>query len=227
MSSSSEDAAVELALEAHQVARGELVQDPRRAPPRARRRAPARAPNSDASPRPTLVGDQPGGVQRRAEHADRLGGALRPGRADELDPGLQDLARLPAVLAHGAVGVLEVTEAQRDLRRRVARGDHAGDRDRHVRTQHEHVAVLVEQPVRGVGGRRIAARQDLFVLERRRRDLAVAALVEHGPHRVGDRPQLAQLVREDVARAAGDRVDHAGTRSRFAPRSRRRSSMRS
>ena len=97
------------------------------------------------------------------------------GHADELDPRLQQLAVLPALGPHGAVGVGDVAEAQRQLGVRVARGDDARDRDRHVRAQHEHVALLVEQLVRGVGGRRVPARQHLLVLERRRVDLAVAA----------------------------------------------------
>ena len=62
-------------------------------------------------------------------------------------PGLQQLARLPALRAHAAVAVGEVAEAQRRLARGVARGHHARDRHGHVRAQHEHGAGLVEDAV--------------------------------------------------------------------------------
>ena len=58
---------------------------------------------------------QADGVERVAQDGQRLGGSLRRGRADELDPGLQELAHLAAVRAHAAVGVGEVAEAQRRL----------------------------------------------------------------------------------------------------------------
>ena len=67
---------------------------------RARRRGPAARGNSDASPEADAVGVQPGGVRApRTARAIASAVPVRPGRADELDPGLQDLARLPAVLA--------------------------------------------------------------------------------------------------------------------------------
>ena len=152
------------------------------------------------------------GVERAAEHGERLGGAGVLGHADELDPRLEHLAVLAARRADGAVGVGDVAEAQRQLGGRVAGGDHARDRDRHVRAQHEHVALLVEQLVRGVGGRRVPARQHLLVLERRRLDLAVAVRVEDPPHPLDDRVDLPQLVGQDVARPAGGRVDRRHAR---------------
>src|SRR5205085_10317221 len=75
------------------------------------------------------------GIERVTEHGEHLSGPLRSGRADQLDPGLQQLARLPALGAHAAVAVGEVAEAQRRLTHRVARGDHARDRSGHVRAQ--------------------------------------------------------------------------------------------
>ena len=56
-----------------------------------------------------------GGVERRLEHLDHLGGALRRRGADQLDPGLGELAHLAALRAHRAVGVGQVAEAQRRL----------------------------------------------------------------------------------------------------------------
>ena len=54
----------------------------------------------------------------------------------------------------GAVGVGEVTEPDRRRRVGVAVGHQARDRDRRIRAQRQHAAVLVEQPV---GGGRAAA----------------------------------------------------------------------
>ena len=79
----------------------------------------------------------------------------------------------------------------------------------------------------------VAAAQHALVLDRRRVDLAVAVALEDAAQRVGDRAQLPHLVGQHVARAARDAVDHTpaagsvATRSICAPRSRRRSSMRS
>ena len=94
---------------------------------------------------------------------------------------------------------------------RVAGRDQPGDRDRHVRTQHEHAALLVEHPVGGRGGADAGPRECPLVLERRRVDLAEAGGVEHGVHPVGHRPDLAHLVREHVAGAAGYAIDLRGS----------------
>ena len=48
---------------------------------------------------PDAVALQADGVQRVAQHGQRLGGARGAGRADELDAGLQELAHLAAVRA--------------------------------------------------------------------------------------------------------------------------------
>jgi hypothetical protein len=174
-------------------------------------------------------------VERLAEHRQGLGGAGRPGNADQLDPGLEHLAVLPALGPHRAVGVRDVAEAQRRIRARVAGRDDARDRDRHVRAQHEHVALLVEQLVGGVGRRGVAAREHLLVLERGRVDLSVAVRVEDAAELLRHRVELAHLVRQDVARAARRGVDrHAEGRYRYvtsrsmrAPSPRSRSSIRS
>ena len=89
---------------------------------------------------PHAVVLQPGGVEGVAEDRERLGGALGSGGADQLDAGLQQLAGLAALGADAAVAVGEVAEAQRGLAGAVAGGDHAGDRDGHVRAQDEHGA---------------------------------------------------------------------------------------
>ena len=170
-----------LTLQADEVARDELLQDRR---PRSvghahgvqQRRVQRRVAEPD------LVAVEPDRVEHLAQQLDRLDRPLRPGRADELDPRLEHLARLATRRPHGAVGVGEVAEAQRRIRARVAGRHHARDRDRHVRAQHEHVALLVEQPVGGLGRRGVAARQRRLVLQRRRRHLAVAASVEHRAH---------------------------------------------
>ena len=58
---------------------------------------------------------QAGRIERVAEHRERLGGALRRGRADQLDSRLQQLAWLAALRADAAVAVGEIAEAQRRL----------------------------------------------------------------------------------------------------------------
>jgi hypothetical protein len=129
------------------------------------------------------------------------------GRADELDPRLQELAHLSAMRAHAAVGVGEVGEAQRRLGGRVARGDDARDRHGHVGAQRHHVAVVVEDAVGGIDAG-LAAAQNVLELDRRRPDLAVAPTLEHRAHGLGDGAQLPHLVGQDVARPVGDGVDH-------------------
>ena len=160
--------ALDLALQADEVARHELLQDRRARRLRHAQRVEQRRVQRRVA-QPDAVGVQADGVEHLAQQLERLDRAVRARRADELDPRLQHLPRLPALRAHGAVGVGEVAEAQRRSGRRVARRHHARDRDRHVRAQHEHVALLVEQPVGGLGRRRVAARQRRLVLERRRR----------------------------------------------------------
>ena len=115
---------------------------------------------------------------RRARGTGRVSASAVPAAADQLEPGLQLLARLAALRAHGAVGALEVAEAQRRLDVGVARRDHARDRDRHVRAQHQR-----PRPSRRTAGTRargaaspVAVR---LVLERGRVHLAVAGVVEH------------------------------------------------
>ena len=219
-----------LALQPDEVLRRELLQqalavllvDPEAAQ---QRRIERRVAEADA------IALQADGIQRVAQHGQRLGGAGGPGRADELDPGLQELAHLAAVRGDTPVGVGDVAEAQGRLGRLVARGHHARDRHRHVRAQGEHVAVVVDHPV-GRLRAAVAAAQHRLVLDRRRVDLAVAVQLEDAAQRVGDRAQLPHLVGEHVARSARDAVDHTragslATRSIWPPRSRRRSSMRS
>ena len=74
-------------------------------------------------------------------------------RADQLDAGLGELAHLAALRADGSVGAGEVAEAERRLGGRVAVGDQAGDRDRHVGAHRQQLARLVEE---AIGDRRAA-----------------------------------------------------------------------
>ena len=97
---SSRRSTLSLALQPHEVAAW-----PARAA-RARGRRPSTpawsssAGYSAASPSPMRKLPQPGRLERAAQHGQRLGGAVRRREADELDAGLQELARLPAVRAH-------------------------------------------------------------------------------------------------------------------------------
>ncbi len=81
-----------------------------------------------------------GGIERRLEHLDHLGGAVGRRGADQLDAGLGELAHLPALRAHRSIGVGQVTEAQRRLGAGVAGRDQARDRHRHVGAQRQQVA---------------------------------------------------------------------------------------
>jgi hypothetical protein len=102
----------------------------------------------------------------------------------------------------------EVAEAQRRLDVPVARCGDTRDRDGHVGAQHEHVSVLVEEPVRRLRAGEVRALDLRLELQRGRVDLAVARLVEHRAHAVGDGAQLPHLVGQHVSRSAGDRVGH-------------------
>ena len=66
---------------------------------------------------PDAVARETGAIERAAEHRDGLGGPGRPAGADQLDPRLQELARLSALRADAAVAVREIGEAQRQLGR--------------------------------------------------------------------------------------------------------------
>ena len=72
-------------------------------------------------------------IEGGAQDGQDLRRPLRRGHPDQLDPGLKELAGLPALGANAPVGVREVAEAKRRLGVAVAGGDHARDRDRHVR----------------------------------------------------------------------------------------------
>ena len=123
--------------------------------------------------------------------------------ADQLDAALEELARLPGAALRGAVGVGEVAEAERRLGVRVAGGHHAGDRDRHVRAQRQHLPCLVEEPVARAGRALVADAQHLLVLERGRPHLAVAGALEGAAQALRQRAQLAHLVGEHVAGPLG------------------------
>ena len=186
---------------------------------------------------------QPGRGQRRLQHLDHLGGALRGRGADQLDAGLGELAHLAALGAHRAVGAGQVAEPHRHLGVGEAGGGEAGDRHGHFGAQGEQVAALVEEAVARAGRAPVAAGEHLVVLDRRRRDLAVAARLEDPEQRGLEPAQLAHLVGQDVSCPRGDRMNHrppdltrvrrkpcyagisAETRSIRAPSERRRSSI--
>ena len=123
---------------------------------------------------PHSVALQAGAVERAAEHGQRLRRPGRRGRADQLDPGLQELARLAALRAHAPVAVREIGESQRQLARLVARRHKSRDRHRHVRSQHQHLTVFIENAIGRSGAAERTARDHGLVLERRRVHLAVA-----------------------------------------------------
>ncbi len=145
-----------------------------------------------------------------AAHSTRqcLGGALWGGCADQLDPGLQQLARLSTLRAHAAIAVRQVAKAQRWIFGGIAGGDHARDRHGHVRAQHERSTGLVKDAISRLGFGHVGACKHRLVLERRRVHLAVAMALEHAAQSVSDGAHLARLVREHVPRAAGYRMDH-------------------
>ena len=196
---------------------------------------------------------QAAGVQRRHQDLEHVDRPRRRVCADQLDPGLEELALLPALRAHRPVGVGQVTEAQRRLRIGEPGRGQPRDRDRHVRAQRQHLPVLVEQAVARARRPLVAAHEHVLVLHRGRGDLAVPEPHERLEQRGRELAQLAHLVRQDVAGPGGDRVVHLGrvrqaahhirvrssalriyaetrspeTRSMRAPSSRNRSSMRS
>src|SRR6185503_5830082 len=88
-----------------------------------------------------------------------------------------------------------------------AAGRQAGDRDRHVRAQSEQLSALVEEAVRAGSPALVAPRQNLLVLEGRRRHLAVAMAFEDLRQGLLESAKLAHLVREDVPGSGWDRMD--------------------
>ncbi len=149
-----------------------------------------------------------GGVECRLQDLDYLRRPFRRRGADQLDAGLGELAHLTTLRAHGAEGVGQVAETQRHLGTGEATHDEPGDRDRHVRAQREQVAALVEEAVGRASRATVSPGQDLVVLDRGRRDLAVAAALEDVDHRQVQATQLAHLGGQHVARAGWDRMDH-------------------
>jgi hypothetical protein len=147
------------------------------------------------------VAAEAGPLERPDHERDHLRVAFGRGRSDQLDPNLEELARLPASALRRAVGVGEVAQPERGLGLAPARPHHAGDRDRHVRAQDQDPPFFVEQPVAGSRGALVARHEHLLVLERRGPDLPVARLVEGRAQAIGDRADLAHLVGQDVTRA--------------------------
>ncbi len=156
---------------------------------------------------------QPGGRQRLQDHGHDLRVALGRGRPDQLEPRLEELARLRGAAFDRAVRVREVEEPQRQRRVGEAVRHQARGRDRAVGAQHQHPALVVEQPEGGSGGPVVAAPQHVLVLERGGLDLAVAVLLEHAAQAVREQAQLARLVGQNIARTRGKRMDHAGNPS--------------
>jgi hypothetical protein len=121
---------------------------------------------------------------------------------------VHELADLAALGADDPVRVADVGEPKRQLGVGVAARREPGDRDRHVGSQREQLAALVEEPVGADPAPPLGLLEDVVVLESRRRDLAVAALLEDlGQGRL-ERAELAHLVREDVPGSRWNRVNH-------------------
>ena len=151
---------------------------------------------------------EPDGVERRAQHLEYLRCSLWSRRAEQLDPGVEELADLPALRADGPIGVADVGEAVWRCGVREARRHQAGDRDGHVRAQGEQLAALVEEAIGADAASPLAPREHLVVFQRRRGDLAVAVALEDVDQGRLERAELAHLVRQDVPGARGNRVDH-------------------
>ncbi len=98
-------------------------------------------------------------VKRRAQDLDDLDGALRRGRADQLDSRLEELAGLPALGADRAVGAGVVEEAEGRLGGGVAVGDQARDRQRLRRRASRAAARAVEEAVARPAGPTSPARE--------------------------------------------------------------------
>ena len=99
---------------------------------------------------PHAVVVQPGRVQRRAEHAQGLRGALRRRKAhNQLPPPEKELAGLAALGAHAAIGVSEIGEAQG-----AARRCRSGSRPRARSAPSCPCAAQAARPARRTGGRR-------------------------------------------------------------------------
>ena len=141
---------------------------------------------------------EPGGVERCAQDLDDLGGPVRRRRADQLDPGLEELTRLPALGANRAVGAGVVEEAEGRLGGRVAVGDHACDRQRRVGAHRQDAALRVEEAVCGGDAGRAALCQDVVELDGGRRHLAVAEALEDLGQAALESAELAHLVGQDV-----------------------------
>ena len=121
---------------------------------------------------------QAGGVERGREHFDHLGGPLGRRGADELDPGLGELPHLAALRPDRTIGASQIADPEGRLGGRVAVGDQAGNRNRHVGAHPQQLAGLVEEAVGDRCATLVAAREHLLVLDRRRRHLAVAEALE-------------------------------------------------
>ncbi len=142
-------------------------------------------------------------VERGHEHLDQLRGPGRRLGTDQLDADLPHLTQLAALRADRPKDAARVGEPERSRLAGVAAGDQAGDRHRHVVAERQHRSRLVGEPVGSGPLRPVAAREGVEVLDRRRRDLGVAAGCEQLEQRRLDRAQLAHLLGEDVARAGG------------------------
>ena len=151
---------------------------------------------------------EPGGVERRLEHLDHLGGPLRRRRADQLDPGLGELAHLAALRAHGAEGVCQVTEPQRRLGARRSGWRPGGRSAPSCRS-----AARAGRRARRRSGRRCrrcgrrrgrAPRRTRSPASRPRRSRGFEDL----DHRQVQAPQLPHLVGQHVARSRWNRMNH-------------------
>ena len=147
----------DLALQPHEVARDELVRGSRARVLGARRARPAARGTARRRRAPRGSRCSPAASSARQRTAERLGRALGRGRrrSARCPPGG---TRAPGRAAGARRGrrARSSRSAAAAPTSRVAGGHDARDRDRHVRAQHQHVAVLVEQAVGGPAAASVA-----------------------------------------------------------------------
>ena len=153
------------------------------------------------------IARKPGRLKGPCHKQQDLCIGVEPARADQLDAELRELAGLAAqgvALAEDGRGV---AQAERSLLVAQARGDHARDRQRHLRAQHEQIAVGIEQAERIlVGG--VGRGKEVGLLEHGGLDRQVAGLGKAAAHGLDDLLAPQGLLGEDVSEAAWGGSEH-------------------
>ena len=175
--------------------------------------------------------------QRTDDQCHDLGVGCRPRQPHQLDSGLALLDALRATWWGGAQQLRNVCDAERPGVVGQAPRDESRHGDRQVGTHDEHLAVVVEQAECPPHPALLRAVHRIGELEQRCAHLSVPKRRERRSQRRLDGRKLRRLDRQHVTRAVGQgggfrqlvigQPAQSGTRSIAAPRSRRRSSMRS